>query len=128
VFNPASIAPTGGGSVFRHFSAHTGVKSGMSNNGRQYDMPRDWLAPDPTRHRLTKREQQIALLVADGLKDAIIARRLGIGPRTVATYVRRVQYRLGVDGRDALAAWVTARRDPDHPEAGLRREADARPT
>ena len=38
---------------------------------------------------LTPRERQIAILVAEGLKDVSIARQLTLSPATVATYVRR---------------------------------------
>jgi len=93
----------------------------VQHSRRQADPPRSPLAPDPTRRRLSARELQIALLVADGLKDVVIARGLGLSASTVATHVRRIQSRLGLHGRQELAAWVNARRDRDHPEAGLRR-------
>ena len=93
----------------------------MRNSVRQTDPPRASLGSNPTRRRLTAREQEIALLVADGLKDVAIARRLGLSTSTVAAHVRRIQSRLGFNGRPDLIAWVNARRDRDHPEAGLRR-------
>jgi DNA-binding CsgD family transcriptional regulator len=100
----------------------------MKHSRRQTDPPRFPLGSDPTRRRLTAREQESVLLVADGLKDAAIAKRLGLGLSTVGTYIRRIQHRLGVDGRGELAAWVAARRNPNHPEAGFRRGPDDRLT
>src|SRR5690349_18437340 len=76
------------------------------------------LAPDPSRRRLTERERAVVLLVADGLPDRVIGRRLGLTPNTVASYIRRIRLRLNLDSRRALAAWVTARRDS---HGGLRR-------
>ncbi len=54
---------------------------------------------------LTTRERQIALLVADGLKNRSIADRLALSPATVATYIQRIQARLGLSGRQQIAAW-----------------------
>jgi DNA-binding NarL/FixJ family response regulator len=49
--------------------------------------------------RLTRREQQVVLLVAQGLTDKEIGRRLGIKRSTVAWYLREVSGRLGVTDR-----------------------------
>src|SRR5436190_1206828 len=82
-------------------------------------------APDrpharPSAKRLTVRERQVALLIAEGLKDASIARRLGLSASTVGTYVRHIQQRLRLDSRAEIAAWVTARLTPDDPTGVLR--------
>jgi DNA-binding NarL/FixJ family response regulator len=71
---------------------------------RQADPPRSPWTLDPTRRRLSAREVEIALLVAEGLKDFLIARRLGLSTSTVGTYVRRIQSRLGLDDRAAIIA------------------------
>jgi len=97
------------------------VRTGVRQSDHDPSQPRAPLAPDPSVKRLTPREREIALLVADGLKDAAIAERLGLSLSTVGTYVLRVQRRLGLDSREEIAAWVMARRSPDHPEASLRR-------
>jgi probable F420-dependent oxidoreductase len=86
------------------------------------------LRPDLTVRRLTPREREVALLVADGLKDAAIARRLGLTPSTVASYVGRIQRRLDLAGRADITAWVAARRLPGNPEARLRRVGVREPT
>ena len=59
------------------------------------------------RQNLTKREAEVAALVAQGLKNYSIARHLSLSPATVATYVQRIQSRLGVSSRDHITAWVT---------------------
>src|SRR5687767_5800804 len=63
---------------------------------------------------LTARERQIALLIADGLKNASIASRLALSPATVATYVRRIQARLGLSSRQQITAWVVTRANAGH--------------
>jgi non-specific serine/threonine protein kinase len=59
------------------------------------------------REPLTHQEHAVAALVADGLTNQQIARRLGISPRTVATHLERIRAKLGVGPRPALAAWFT---------------------
>jgi DNA-binding NarL/FixJ family response regulator len=58
--------------------------------------------------RLSRRELEIAHLIAEGVKVVIIARRLGLRQSTVNTYIQRVQWRLGLDNRDAIRHWVMA--------------------
>ena len=93
----------------------------MQRRTRATDPTRPSLAGNPARRRLTAQERDIALLIGDGLSDHAIAHRLALAPSTVATYVRRIRDRLGLASRRDLAAWVSARRNPAHPEAGLRR-------
>jgi len=96
----------------------------MTTPRRQTDPPRPPWAPDPARRRLTEREREVALLVADGLKDVVIARRLGLSRSTVGTHVRRIRSRLGLKDRAELVAWVAARRPSGTLEGGLRRGGD----
>jgi DNA-binding NarL/FixJ family response regulator len=63
---------------------------------------------------LTARESQVAILIANGLKNHSIAHRLTLSPATVATYVQRIQFRLGLSGRDQIAAWMSARPSAGH--------------
>ncbi len=65
---------------------------------------------------LTPRERQIALLVAEGLKNGAIARQLALSPATVATYVRRIQSRLGLSTRRQIEGWVAERATARHPD------------
>jgi DNA-binding CsgD family transcriptional regulator len=46
----------------------------------------------------------VSLLVARGLTDGAVARRLCISPQTVNTHLRHMFARLGVPDRVALAA------------------------
>jgi ATP/maltotriose-dependent transcriptional regulator MalT len=52
---------------------------------------------------LTKREREVAELLAAGLSNRDIARRLVIEPSTTKVHVRRVMKKLGVDSRLAAA-------------------------
>lgn len=53
---------------------------------------------------LTPREQQVAALVADGLRNREVAERLGITVATTKDHVHRVLSKLGLPSRSALAA------------------------
>ncbi|TCN54835.1 regulatory LuxR family protein [Rhodococcus sp. SMB37] len=57
---------------------------------------------------LTKREFEIARLVADGMSNRAIADKLVISPRTVDGHVERILAKLGVTSRTRIATWVTA--------------------
>jgi predicted ATPase/DNA-binding NarL/FixJ family response regulator len=65
----------------------------------------DKLAP-VSRKSLTKREQEIAGLVFEGLTNGQIARRLVISRRTVDTHVASIYAKLGVSSRVQLATWL----------------------
>ncbi|MFI6250549.1 ATP-binding protein [Streptomyces sp. NPDC051016] len=60
--------------------------------------------------RLTRRETEVAELVAEGLGNQQIADRLVIARRTAEGHVERVLGKLGFSNRSQIAAWVTARR------------------
>ncbi|MEH0576056.1 LuxR C-terminal-related transcriptional regulator [Streptomyces sp. B21-108] len=60
--------------------------------------------------RLTRREAQVAELVADGLANQQIADRLVIARRTAEGHVERILSKLGFSNRSQIAAWVTAQR------------------
>lgn len=55
---------------------------------------------------LTASEREVSLLVAEGLTNGAVARRLYISPHTVNTHLRHVFAKLGVANRVALAAVV----------------------
>jgi len=59
---------------------------------------------------LTRREREIAELVADGLTNKDIAARLTIAQRTAEGHVEKVLARLGFSSRAQIAAWVAAQR------------------
>lgn len=55
---------------------------------------------------LSKRELEVAVLVAEGLTTEEIGARLHISPRTVSTHLGRIYERLQLSGRAALARLV----------------------
>ncbi|HEX9891314.1 MAG TPA: LuxR C-terminal-related transcriptional regulator [Actinomycetota bacterium] len=59
-------------------------------------MVRSLPAPAPT---LSPRQRQLVALMAEGLRYAEIAERLGLSPFTVRNYVERIFDRLGVYSR-----------------------------
>ncbi|RYE41362.1 MAG: protein kinase [Hyphomicrobiales bacterium] len=56
--------------------------------------------------RLTKRERQVAQLIAEGLTNQAIADRLVISPRTAQGHVEHILAKLGFSSRTQVAAWV----------------------
>ncbi len=58
---------------------------------------------------LTPRETEVAGLVAEGLTNPQIARRLVISPGTARTHVERIRTKLGVSTRVQVARWVLDR-------------------
>jgi DNA-binding CsgD family transcriptional regulator len=79
------------------------------------------MRPDPSVRRLTPRERDVAFLVADGLSNVEIARELNLQPKTVSSYVQRIQLRLRLKSRAELVEWIAIRRVPGDPSARLRR-------
>jgi predicted ATPase/DNA-binding CsgD family transcriptional regulator len=56
--------------------------------------------------QLTRREQQVAELVAQGLTNKEIAAQLVIGRRTAEGHVARIMTKLGFSTRTQLSAWI----------------------
>ncbi|MFC5215148.1 ATP-binding protein [Streptomyces coerulescens] len=67
-------------------------------------------APSAPGVRLTRRESEVAELVAQGLANQQIADRLVIARRTAEGHVERVLRKLGFHNRSQIAAWVAAQR------------------
>ena len=61
---------------------------------------------DPVPASLTPREREVLALVADGLANKQIARRLGIAEKTVKAHLTRVFAALGVSDRTQAALWL----------------------
>ncbi|WP_239090512.1 AAA family ATPase [Asanoa iriomotensis] len=55
---------------------------------------------------LTPREREVAFLIADGLTNAELARRLYISPKTAAVHVSNILHKLGVTSRTQVAEVV----------------------
>ena len=67
---------------------------------------------------LTRRELQIAMLIADGKCDKEIASKLGISGYTVREHIRRIFAKLKIGRRSAIVSYVMRQR-PVQFEAGL---------
>jgi len=59
---------------------------------------------------LTRREVEIAALVAEGLRNAAIADRLTLSERTVENHVSHMLRKLDLPSRAGLSAWYARRR------------------
>jgi DNA-binding NarL/FixJ family response regulator len=57
-------------------------------------------------HNLSPREREVLQLVADGLPNKLIARRLEISEKTVKAHLTRVFAELGVTDRTQAALWA----------------------
>jgi DNA-binding NarL/FixJ family response regulator len=64
-------------------------------------------ADTPAAGRLTPREREVALLVAEGLTNGEIARRLYIATKTASVHVSNILAKLSMSSRAQVAAWAT---------------------
>ncbi|MFC9556735.1 protein kinase [Rhodococcus sp. NPDC056960] len=98
-------------------TAHRILKPHVFDTARQHGSAMDLAAavsyalgespPSPTGSALlTKREQQVAELIAEGLTNKAIAARLVISPRTAQGHVEHILTKLGFTSRAQVAAWV----------------------
>jgi pimeloyl-ACP methyl ester carboxylesterase len=60
--------------------------------------------------QLTGRELEVAELIAEGLTNQAIARRLSIAPRTAEAHAENIRRKLQVRSRAQIATWVTEHR------------------
>jgi DNA-binding NarL/FixJ family response regulator len=58
---------------------------------------------------LTRREREVAGLIAEGLSNRAIADRLVVSERTVETYASSILAKLGFTARTQIAAWAATR-------------------
>lgn len=65
--------------------------------------------PKQAKSALTKREREVADLVAEGLSNKDIATRLVISQRTAESHLDHILAKLGFTSRKQIAAWVTGR-------------------
>ena len=61
--------------------------------------------------RLSRREMEVARLVAEGLTNREIAMRLFVSERTVDGHLEHVREKLSVNTRAQVATWVTHHAD-----------------
>ena len=54
---------------------------------------------------LSRREQEVAAMVAEGLTNPRIAQRLGLSDRTIDAHLRNIMGKLDVASRAQVAAW-----------------------
>lgn len=71
--------------------------------------------PSTNKSTLTRREREVASLVAEGLTNKGIADRLVISPRTAQGHVEHVLVKLGFTSRAQIAAWVSSRQPNENP-------------
>lgn len=69
-------------------------------------LPQNRPTQDPTAASLTPREREVLALVATGLPNKSIARRLGISEKTVKAHLTRVFTVVGVADRTSAALWA----------------------
>jgi len=60
-------------------------------------------------HPLSRREVEVAVLVAQGLTSKEVGRRLFIGRATVDTHIQHIYNKLSIDSRPQLAIWLMER-------------------
>jgi DNA-binding NarL/FixJ family response regulator len=64
---------------------------------------------------LTRRQLQVAVLVARGLSNRAIADELVISPATAARHMANIFTRLGLSSRAQVAAWAAGRESGEVP-------------
>jgi DNA-binding CsgD family transcriptional regulator/tetratricopeptide (TPR) repeat protein len=82
------------------------------------------LIPAPSANRatkhsfggLTKREREVASLVAEGKSNREIADQLVVSERTVEKHVESTLMKLGFNSRAQVAVWITTRQASEKPE------------
>jgi two-component system nitrate/nitrite response regulator NarL len=77
-----------------------------------------WLNGNGGMASLTRREEEVARLVADGLRNREIAESLGVTEHAVRNYLYRIFDKLGISNRVELVLYAVAR--PDEAAAGVR--------
>jgi DNA-binding NarL/FixJ family response regulator len=63
-------------------------------------------AAEQTDPELTPREREVLALLADGLPNKLIARRLDISEKTVKAHLTNIFHRIGVTDRTQAALWA----------------------
>ncbi len=101
------IARHAAGEAERHLAAWTGWRTDqLTELDARLDATRAPTEPG----ELTGREQEVADLVAEGLSNGEIAKRLFISPKTASVHVSNILAKLRLSNRTEIAAWVLQRR------------------
>lgn len=58
---------------------------------------------------ITRRETEVAGLIAEGLSNPDMAARLCVSRRTVSSHVTHILVKLDLSSRAQIAAWITRR-------------------
>lgn len=74
--------------------------------------------PPETGDQLSAREREVLMLVAQGLPNKLIARRLEISGKTVKAHLTRVFAQIGVTDRTQAALWAHRHGLAPQPGAG----------
>ena len=101
------IGPASSPEPSQKASEHAEAVIELDINGVHYSLVR---TPLRTMHHLSPRELEIVRLVAKGLPNKCIAKVLEISEWTVATHMRRIFAKLGVNSRAAMIAHILERR------------------
>jgi predicted ATPase/DNA-binding CsgD family transcriptional regulator len=94
----------------RRLERAAAVDLGLGREDRAPDMKR----AEGRKPALTRRELEVARLVAEGMTDREIAAVLVISQRTAESHVQHILTKLGFKSRSQIAAWTTAP-DPSGP-------------
>jgi len=89
-------------SFLRRLSGSQGV--------RQHDVVRDSEPATPWHYPLSKRQAEVAELIAAGSTNLEIATRFGIPQRVIDAHVAWIMTKLDVRKRAEIAAWVAQHR------------------
>ncbi|MEU1183888.1 LuxR C-terminal-related transcriptional regulator [Streptomyces sp. NPDC005820] len=73
----------------------------------------EWTPPAALARSLTRREREVAELVAEGLSNRQISSTLGMSPRTADRHVQNILGKLGFGSRARIASWWSVSQVPD---------------
>jgi DNA-binding NarL/FixJ family response regulator len=59
---------------------------------------------------LTRRQEEVAVLIARGMTNRQIAKKLSVSENTVANHVAKILKKLRLCSRSQVAAWLVAQR------------------